>query len=171
MRAGGGKQKGSAFEREVCKALSLWVTSGDRQDVFWRSAMSGGRATVALRRIRDGEPLVRQAGDIVAVEVEGIDFCRKWYPECKHVKYLHLDSFFIKRTGPLQKFWTKAVKEALRYKRDPIIIARQNGWPTLVISKHNHVAHWVQPLLTGRGVDVTLFSDLLESSYESANHR
>src|SRR5215216_6431446 len=43
--------KGPQWEREVCRALSLWVTNGERVDVFWRSAMSGGRATVHNRSV------------------------------------------------------------------------------------------------------------------------
>lgn len=41
-----GKGKGSAFEREVCKKLSVWWTGDENGDCFWRSAMSGGRSTV-----------------------------------------------------------------------------------------------------------------------------
>ena len=37
MRSGGGKQKGSAFEREICKKLSLWFTENERDDIFFRS--------------------------------------------------------------------------------------------------------------------------------------
>ena len=49
MRKGGGKEKGSSFERLVCKRMSMWLSKGERDDLFWRSAMSGGRATVQLR--------------------------------------------------------------------------------------------------------------------------
>ena len=159
MKAGrGNKAKGSQFERLIAKELSLWVSDGKKPDCFWRSAMSGGRATIH-------GALVRQAGDICAVEEEGIDFCRKYFVECKHVKKLALDSFFVKHTGPLHKFWKKAVKAAEKHGRDPLIIARQNGWPILVISKHNHVAHWAQPILTNGFVDVTLFNSLLKKRY------
>lgn len=155
------KAKGSAFEREVCKALSRWVTNGEREDVFWRSAMSGGRATVARGK-------VRQCGDITAVAEEGYEFASRWYVECKHVKKLGLDQFLIKSTGPLAKFWKIAVREAKKHERNPLMIAKQNGWPVLVISHRDHLASWTPPLLmciqTKRGglrVDVTLFSDLL----------
>src|SRR4249919_3894092 len=100
MRAGGGKQKGSVFERQVCRRLSLWVTNNEKQDVFWRSAMSGGRATVARGK-------VRQCGDVCAVAEEGYAFCNSWFVECKHVRSLNLDSFLIKSTGALDKFWRK----------------------------------------------------------------
>lgn len=43
-------RKGSSFEREVCKKLSLWYSKGFSQDWFWRTPNSGGRATVASRK-------------------------------------------------------------------------------------------------------------------------
>jgi len=37
--------KGSSFEREICTILSKWWTNNERDDVFWRTAGSGARAT------------------------------------------------------------------------------------------------------------------------------
>lgn len=159
MRKGGGKQKGSKFEREVCHRLSLWITDGEKIDCFWRSAMSGGRATRARGK-------VRQAGDICAVAPEGNEFADKWFVECKHVKSLDLDSFLIKSLGQLHRFWQVALKEARKYQRDPLIIAKQNGWPALVISRSNHVAHWARPIVITDAIDITLFEDLLAVPYD-----
>jgi hypothetical protein len=61
-------QKGGEFERELCKRLSLWWTHGARDDVFWRSAASGGRATI---RGRKGQQTYGQYGDIQAVDPIG----------------------------------------------------------------------------------------------------
>lgn len=164
MKRGGGKKKGASFEREVCKALSLWITRGKRHDCFWRSAMSGGRATIAKGRE------VRQCGDITAVAPEGYQFARRWFVECKHVSHLALDSYIVKGTGPLRKFWAKALKEARRHDRDPMLIARQNGWPDIVITRNTHADHWARAFVTvrhpTRNVDITFFSVLLEASYE-----
>lgn len=60
--------KGSQFERDVCRDLSLWWTEGERDDVFWRSSNSGGRATV---RGRKGKRTHGQAGDIAATDPIG----------------------------------------------------------------------------------------------------
>ena len=57
--------KGSAYEREVCGLLSLWWTDGQRDDVFWRTHGSGGRANVRARR---GRRTAGQYGDIGAVD-------------------------------------------------------------------------------------------------------
>lgn len=53
-----GKHKGNQFERELSKQLSLWWTSGERDDTMWHSHSSGGRATQ-----RDSQTAYQQ-GDI-----------------------------------------------------------------------------------------------------------
>jgi hypothetical protein len=37
--------KGSGFERDISKQLSLWWSGGERDDLMWRTSQSGGRAT------------------------------------------------------------------------------------------------------------------------------
>jgi hypothetical protein len=43
-------QKGSQFERDMCRLFSRWVSGGEREDLFWRTSQSGGRATACSRR-------------------------------------------------------------------------------------------------------------------------
>lgn len=58
-----GKGKGSSFERDVAKQLSAWLTRGENPDCLWRSAMSGGKATVTGSAVG--------TGDLVAVHPDG----------------------------------------------------------------------------------------------------
>jgi hypothetical protein len=67
--------KGSNFERSICKELSLWWTKGQRDDVFWRSSQSGGRAT---QRAKKGLRTYGSYGDIAAVDPIG-DPLLKYY--------------------------------------------------------------------------------------------
>lgn len=60
--------KGSQFERDICKQLSLWWTKGENDDVFWRSASSGGRAT---QRKKQGKKTFGQDGDVQATNPIG----------------------------------------------------------------------------------------------------
>lgn len=136
MRPGGGKQKGAAFERDTCVMLSQWVSHGRREDLFWRTAMSGGRATVAGKR---GANLAAQAGDISAVHKMGHVLTADFYFELKHVKDLGLDTFIVKGTGPLAKYWTLACQEASKYTKQPVLIVRQNRLPTLLIARSRTV--------------------------------
>jgi len=77
-RKGQGKNKGSSFERVICKQLSLWWTQNEkepRDDVFWRTAGSGARAKV---RSKNKQKTFGQYGDIQAIDPVGqplIDLC------------------------------------------------------------------------------------------------
>jgi len=55
--------KGAGFEREFCKELSLWWTEGRRNDIFWRTAGSGARATA---RFKKGQRTADSYGDVKA---------------------------------------------------------------------------------------------------------
>jgi len=124
------KRKGGAFERETCESLSLWVSKGERDDLFWRSAMSGGRATV---KQKTGKANVSQGGDICAVDPRGHALVGPFAIECKFYKDLKLDCAFLRGYGPLIKFWREAVHMAKRQGKIPMLIAKQNGWPVLLI--------------------------------------
>jgi len=64
----GGKGKGSAFERELAKQFGRWWTGNERDDVFWRTDNSGGRATV---RAKIGVDTFGQCGDLQASDPIG----------------------------------------------------------------------------------------------------
>jgi len=70
-----GHGKGSSFEREICKQLSLWWTYGKSNDIFWRTAGSGA---MAKTRSKTGNRAFGQYGDIQATDPQGqrlIDLC------------------------------------------------------------------------------------------------
>lgn len=133
MRKGGGKAKGAEFERSICKQLSLWISSNEREDVFWRSAMSGGRATVAGRK---GKNLAAHAGDISSTDQIGHTFISRYYVECKFYRDLKFQGL-LTATGPLTAFWLTAKCEADKYNKTPILIAKQNQYPTIVCIDHS----------------------------------
>lgn len=165
MKAGGGKRKGAAFEREVCRLLSLWVSGNKHADLFWRSAMSGGRATVANR---NGTIKVRQAGDITAVAVEGHPFTDMFIAECKHLKSCSIEQAMLSNDGPLVKIWRKLCSDSYKQIKLPLLILKRNNRPTLLLMTFGAV-----PLLPTHNIRarlfvppemmiVTLFDDLLK---------
>jgi hypothetical protein len=163
-RGRGSKAKGSSFERKICIALSLWVSHGKHKDLFWRSAMSGGRSTVAHHC---GEH-VRQAGDICSVSPEGHSLTDRWYIECKHLKSLRLETFLLQGKGPLKKFWKTACRQAQQYDREPMLIAKQNNGPILVVTLCCALAHeqpFIDPKIRMEHFDITLFDDLMKTKY------
>ena len=63
-----GRGKGGNFERDMSRAFSRWWTNGERDDIFWRTGGSGGRATA---RSRSGKHTAGQYGDIAATDPLG----------------------------------------------------------------------------------------------------
>ena len=162
MRKGGGKQKGNSFERDCCKKLSRWITNGKRDDCFWRSSLSGGRATVAKKAGKE----VRQSGDITAVSPEGHSLTDRFFIECKFYSDLQIDSFLLQYKGNLARFWTHCVKQAKQHERSPMLIARQNHKPALVIVNWLIQVCDLKPLIvTSAGIEIYMLEDVLKSTY------
>lgn len=88
--------KGSEFERKICKQLGLWWTNGKRDDVFWRSSQSGGRATV---RSRQGKSTYGSYGDITALDPIGNPLLKLWTFELKR-GYNRLSPLDLVDSGP-----------------------------------------------------------------------
>jgi len=124
------KDKGSSYERKICNLLSFWVSNLERKDIFWRSAMSGGRATV---RRKKGESLGNQAADVSMIDPLGQLLLTLFAIECKHYKSLGVESLFFKCKGELSNFWRAIYKEAYSYGKAPMLIAKQNNKPDIVV--------------------------------------
>lgn len=124
-----GAGKGQAFERQICKALSLWVSGNERDDLFWRSAMSGGRATIGKRA---GINRAAHAGDIVATDPLGHLLTDTWYIECKNYKALDYRAALLTGKGRFANFWRVADREAAEHGKLPMLIMHENISPILV---------------------------------------
>ena len=78
--------KGENFERKICKKLSMWW-DGDlekgRQDLFWRSSQSGGRAKL---RGRQGKQTAGHYGDVCSTDPCSVAFCKTVLLELKKGK-------------------------------------------------------------------------------------
>ena len=131
MKKGTGKAKGGSFERSVAKSLSLWLSNNTNDSVFWRSAMSGGRATLGEK---EGNLRKTQSGDLSAIHSLGESFLDTFYVELKFYKDLNIESFLLNNKGNLAQFWKEAVVEAAKYSKIPLLIAKQNRKPVLIIT-------------------------------------
>lgn len=121
--------KGGSFEREICKLLSSWWTNGERDDVFWRSASSGGRATV---RHAKGKSTYGQYGDIQAVDPIGNALTKHITIECKrgYTKATFADA--VDRPDHLSAgVWETFVEQA----ETSAVAAGSKGW--LLIQRRN----------------------------------
>lgn len=60
-------KKGSKYERDMSRKLSLWFSENESEDWYWRSAGSGSRATT---RAKQGKQTTGHGGDIAATCAE-----------------------------------------------------------------------------------------------------
>ena len=104
-------KKGGVFERLICKQLSLWWSNGKRDDIFWRTAGSGARATA---RANVGRRTVNEYGDVHATDPIGqplIDLCtielKKGYGRNSYFDLL--DKLSKETKQPYKKFILQAI--------------------------------------------------------------
>lgn len=129
MRSGGGKAKGSQFERDACVLLSQWISNKAQEDIFWRAAMSGGRATVAHKK--SGKLLSSQVGDISCVHPAGSRFISAFAVECKFYAVLNYEGLLTGK-GKILQFWNEIKSQAKTHHKHPFMLARQNRMQTMV---------------------------------------
>jgi len=114
-------QKGSAFERKICRSLSLWWSNGEQNDIFWRSPGSGAWA-------RGKDKNNPGWGDVMAVKPEGKPLTDKFVIELKR-GYPKLDiiSDNIKSEGILIQFLIKLEKTCIQSgNRLPVLIYKKD---------------------------------------------
>lgn len=119
-RKGRGKAKGSAFEREISKRLSLWWTAGESSQVFWRNSGFLSRA---------GDRKEHQFGDVHAIDergkwlVENVSIELKFY---KDLRILDIVDKPGKEHVMLLKHWAQCKRDAVASNREPMLIAKRN---------------------------------------------
>lgn len=156
MRPGGGKKTGNQFEREICKTLSLWWSNGEDDDIFYRSASSGGRAT---NRARKGKTAKHHCGDVAALNPSGRSLLKFFTVEIKRnypkVSLTDLlDSTTLQITNalkPRRDNWFNWIKQAKAARKSSgsfswcVIMRRKTRQPIIVFPKkvYNVLEKWL----------------------------
>jgi hypothetical protein len=149
-----GGDKGSSFERKMCKRLSLWWTDGERNDVFWRGKGSGSRFT-------QGGGSRHTSGDMVADDPIGQPLVNWFNFEFKHYRDFNLFEAVEPptKTGKVRRFWAQTCTDAEKADKEPILICKRDlRDPYLFI--HKRFRH----LLAGTGspkVRYVLWDDIM----------
>ena len=127
-----GKAKGSAFERDICRTLTEYVTGNKRPEVFWRTAGSGGKASIERKL---GIKNAIMAGDICCVnprKKKAVAFTSVFSVECKFYKSFSFDSLLLQEKNLVLNWWFKCVKEARASDKQPLLIFKKNNYPAFV---------------------------------------
>jgi hypothetical protein len=126
MKKGGGKQKGSQWERDFCKSLSLWYTFDKDKDVFWRTHSSGARHGIS-----------EESGDVMTVKPIGDPLMSKLIIELKCVNDTDLILDMI-RSGKVSKmwdWWLKVSHEAKAWKKAPLLVVKLSRRTIICMSR------------------------------------
>jgi len=131
VRPGGGKDKGSSWERESGRILSLWLTAGARGDIFSRNVLSGGAFTVAQSL---GKQTSRMPGDLMAAHPLAFTFLSQFMIECKHLQSLEIEQYFFDQAGKsfLNQIIVYAEQQAAQGGLEYMVVAKQDRKPPLV---------------------------------------
>lgn len=105
-------KKGSSFERKICKRLSRWWSNGKRDDIFWRSSQSGGRASF---RAQKGLSTYGHHGDIAAVDPIGEPLLKLFTIELKRGDSHRTPADLLDVEGSCAKHpWMKCLMQTIR---------------------------------------------------------
>jgi len=130
MKKGRGKRKGSSFERDIAKELSLWISKEVRNDIFWRTHSSGSLGTVGGRRL--------EYGDIMAIDDLGKPLTDNWNIECRCGRCLdtrHLIYPAPKNSSIIQLIEEGMTNARLSWRKSLWII-KEHAKPIMVMCQH-----------------------------------
>jgi len=127
MQKGAGKAKGSAFERQIAKELSLWISAGADKDLLWRTALSGGRASTGKSTCGFGDLGIAKESPRVK------EFLSVFCVECKNYQEVSITKAFHNEKNPLWAWWEQVHTEAHKAKVRPMLIAKGSRQNTLLI--------------------------------------
>lgn len=139
-----GSRKGFPFEREMCKAFSQWWCGGEDQDIFWRTAQSGGRATT---RRKAGKNTNSHYGDVCAIDPSGDPFMRLFTIDLKrgYPKTNFQDFVYGARPAKPEESWEcwieDAVKDSFGAKTwSWMVVHRQDHKNAIVVMPHKIIS-------------------------------
>jgi hypothetical protein len=126
MKPGGGKHKGGEWERETCRKLSIWWSGGEYNDLCWRTAGSGSKATM----VGGGQFYF---GDIGPVGPLMVPVFRVFSMDAKHYKELDITEVLRDVKKPqILEFWWQTKRDAIKSNRWPLLIYKVNFLSPLV---------------------------------------
>ena len=129
------KGKGNSFERDISKKLSLWISSGKRKDLMYRTHSSGGRYT---QNKKMGNTIYCQAGDITSTHPDSKWFVENFIIETKAYKSYDFTSILKNNDSDILKnWWNKLSEECVFENKNELLIMKFNDKPILAAINEN----------------------------------
>jgi hypothetical protein len=141
----GKSNKGSAWERQISRFLTKWLTGQDKELFFYRSPGSGAVATVNLgNKAISGDIIALKPDATILIDVFSIE-CKNGYKEASLDKHLKTN-----KSDPLKTFWIQCVSDAQKAEKSPMLIYKKLGlkspWVGIDDNFFNHVMPYIPEL-------------------------
>lgn len=123
MKKGGGKKKGSKFERTICRLFSIWWSKGLSRELFWRSGGSGSMGKISGSKVHRGD--IVQVQSEIEDKKDGKIIMINAFPgciECKH--HAFIDPW--KKNNKIFIWMKKLLQEESGPDQVPILVFKQN---------------------------------------------
>lgn len=150
------KTKGTNYERDFAKRLSLWWTYGQLQDAFWRTSLSGGKATITNSTV--------QVGDICAIRPIAIPLenCVVFELKRGYTKTLILDWLLLGSTSLVGQWWEKGIQQSIDTNRKFILIVKHDHYPEVAFMQTELIpSNPPRKLIHNGGVACFVLEDVL----------
>jgi hypothetical protein len=132
LKPGAGKRKGGQFERDVCRAISLFWSDGAYDDLCWRSSGSGNKGTVTKTKNKS------YWGDLVGTSPLIESLFKVFCFELKHYKDIDVTEILRGlKNNKLLLFWNQALRSAVFSKRIPVLLCKPNNFPIMLVVKRS----------------------------------
>lgn len=157
MKPGAGKVKGGAYENEICRVLSEWITGFRKPAIFRRTSGSGSRYTKS-----SGVEL--ECGDIVGITPEAQKISDRYYFECrsyKKVQFRHLLHPELK-TALLPNWAVEVSEKAVEANKVPIVIFKANATPSYIMIPSKEIFAYRGTRLIWGEWSICVLSDFLD---------
>lgn len=165
MRPGGGKSKGSGFEGQIAKKLSLVLAPLNFMRSPGSGARVGGKNFEKFGQMFGEEALAIFVADVVPIneKKEGVVFLHSI--ECKSYKTPDGFTSLVSGTANVFKWFEESVVDAEKTNKNPLLIFKWNNTPVFVAAL-SHTESVIKPSLTlsngNRTLNIFYLDDLLQ---------
>ena len=181
MRPGGGKAKGSGFEGQVAKKLSAKLAPLNFIRTQGSGARVGGKNFETIGQMFGDDALKLFVGDVVPVNEKQAGVRFKHSIECKSYKTPDNFTALVAGTANIFKWMKEAEEDAVKVKRNPLLIFKWNNTPIFVAMSNQQMHPYRLTLSQGGEVIYVAYLDellnfpafwydsVIQSSQESQN--
>lgn len=163
-------QKGGAYERELAKKLSLWISAGVRDDLLWRSVGSGGHWTKIskkaqlVKETQSESTFKDHAGDLTYIHKDGKPFIDAVGIESKRRNNPQTEKFLLNIASKksLSEWWNTHLGICKNLDRAAMLVSKENLHPAILVTDFHITPNLPYTYVSSSDCYVYLFEDYIK---------